>query len=196
MGLPLEVPPLALLLADVEQTDRGLGPIEVDLGDHCPHDGELDEVFRFHVDVGAGVEDDGGDAEREDRGDGGAGDAGDPPDDDGRRGHGGPGRSGGHHAVGFAFGDEAGGDGNRRLPFGPRGGGGIFSHSDRLGGVDHGKDRARLGKLGVEQPLIADEHHVYAAGGSVESTQHGLARGVVPAHRVERYSSHVGLRWE
>jgi len=110
--------------------------------------------------------------------------------------HGRAGRSCGHHPVGFAIGDEPGCHGHGRLLLCPHRSGGIFPHADRLGGMDHGKDGSDIGELSLELVAIADEDDVDPPGNGVDRTEHRLLWSMVPAHGVERYASHDGLRTE
>src|SRR5262249_2995367 len=106
---------LALFFADGEQADAGLRLLEDATVIDVAHDGELGEIGRFAVDVGADVDDDGGGTvrSRKDAGERRTIDTGERTEDDLGGGHACAGVAGGNEAGGFAVTDEAQTDAHR-----------------------------------------------------------------------------------
>ena len=148
-------------------------------------------MFRLDLDVGAGVEHDCGRSQRKDRGDGWPRYALDPSDDDRRCSHCRTRRTGGHHPLGLAIGDQVSAHGDRCALLLPDGGRGVVGHADGLRGVNDGKGSTRFGEESDEHGFIADEDDISAACNGVERSEHRLLGSKVPAHRAERYAGHA-----
>ena len=129
---------LAVLLADGEEADAGMGDVQDVAGIHVAHDGELEEVVWVAIDVGANVEQDGGDSERcgQDGGEAWAMNSSEHSQNHFGCGHGCAGVPGGEETGGGAFADHAQPDAHGGVSFGADGLGGLVFHADPLGGVD------------------------------------------------------------
>src|SRR5215472_6114400 len=143
-GVTSEGVALGLFLADGEKAEPRVVDVKNVLGVHVAHNGELDQVVRIAVDVGADVEQDAGHAGGggKDGGQCGTVDSVERAQDHFRRRHGGTGITGGDEAAGAALTDHLQTDSHGAVALGTDGKRGLVLHADPFAGLNEEDGRA------------------------------------------------------
>ena len=190
-GQPQRVVAFQFLGADVQQADGGCGQPEHGAREHVAHHGELDQVARVALHVGAEVEQHHVAARRgADRRHGGPVDAGQGLDHDLRERQQRAGVAGGDHAGCLAAGHRVDRDAHRGAAHAQRRGG-LGVVADRLGRVPDGAGgggAAMALQQRVQLCLVADQQEACAGmalGGDLQTLDHHERR-VIAAHGVHR----------
>jgi hypothetical protein len=134
---PSQIVPLPAFFPDVQDADLGIGDAEHGPGVDATHPGELEQVGRLGVAVGAYVEEQGESARgRNERRDARSTHAGEAPDDQGRGRGDGPRAPRRHEGLGLAIAQQSRADDDRGVLLPTNCRRGRFVHPDILGRVD------------------------------------------------------------
>ena len=181
---------LGLFFPDVQKAHPGLGDPQLEFRINGPHDGVLDQLFRFGIHLGAGIHQYRGPLHIGDhRGNGRPFDAPDPSQAEQGGSHCGTGTAGGHQGVTFLFVEEMGSHHNGGIPFLLYADSRMVLHFDDLAGMMDGYPGIVFlmfpGQFLADHFLIPHQHHVAAI--FVNRLKHpfdDLGRAIVSAHYV------------